>query len=92
MLKEFLPKLLTPELLGTLGKLTKKEQGCVYFFSPSLSLSPLRLPPLELHLLSKEREESVKKLEHLKKRNEALKSDYEQEKQVLGENNYSLQY
>lgn len=61
MLKEFLPKLLTPDVLGSLSLLTKREQ--------------------EVWSLRKEREVVDKELEHLKRRNESLKAEFEKEKQ-----------
>ena len=84
MLKEFIPKLMTPDLLGSLKQLTQREQGTVphqwthllYHLSPSLSINS------EVWVLRKEREELEKELKHLKRRNESLKTDYEQEKQV----------
>ena len=81
MLKEFLPKLLTPDVLGSLSTLTQREQG----LAPLLCSSPLsthRSLLAEVWALRKEREAMEKELEHLRRRNESLKTEFEQEKQV----------
>ena len=100
MLKEFLPKLLTPDFLGALGKLTQREKGPEHTLILQCELTRILNQNYhrgtihlqqknsfcalfsELQSLAREREESEKKLELLKRQNEALKSDYEQEKQV----------
>ena len=83
MLKELLPKLLTPDVLSSLRTLTQREQGQSSLLPPSPSLLECRLPPLaEVWVLRKEREVADKELEHLRKRNESLKAEFEQEKQV----------
>ena len=49
MLKEFLPKLLTPDVLGSLSLLTKREQGnLILLLPPSL---PPSCPSSSLHTL-----------------------------------------
>ena len=79
MLKEFLPKLLTPDLLSSVGKLAQKEQGRYIITVEPSNISP----SAEVWVARKEREEREKELEHLRRRNESLKAEFEQEKQVI---------
>ena len=118
MLKEFLPKLLTQDLLTSISRLTQRDQGplqtphtslthpLTHEFTHSLTHSLMNslahslthtlthsLPHSHTHSLThsltevwalrREKETADKELEHLRRRTESLKAEFEQEKQVF---------